>query len=404
MMLDRAREIYDRLVAWRRDFHMHPELGFEETRTAARVARELEALGYRVRTGVGRTGVVAERGQGAPVVAIRADMDALPIEEANEVDYASRVPGVMHACGHDAHTAMLLGVAALLADEAFPGTLRLLFQPAEEIGDEEGLSGAPRMVQDGAMEGVDVCLAQHVDASMAVGDVMLGAGPASAGVDSFFVTIHGQGGHGAFPHLTVDPIYLAAHAVLALHGIVSRRLDPTAPAVVSIGSLHGGEAPNVIPAQVELCGTIRFMEPGVQKQIHAEIERALGVVRALGGDFELQFEIGCLPLINDAGVVQVLQDVCADLLGAEHIEEGEPEMGAEDFGTFADLAPGAMFCLGCRIEGDVRWGHSPRFDIDERCLPIGTAVLAEAALRLLHKMQDPQKNNFSVGSDRSATG
>jgi len=381
----RAHEIKDQLVTWRREFHTRPELGFQETRTAARVAKVVDSLGYRVRTGVGRTGVVADLGQGHPVVAIRADMDALPIEEANDVPYASQVPGVMHACGHDSHTAMALGVATLLAQETFDGTVRFLFQPAEEVGDEEGISGAPRMVEDGAMDGVDTVLALHVDGSVPVGDITVDAGPASAGVDTFYATIVGRGGHGAMPHRVVDPIYIAAQVILALHAIVSRRLHPTDPAVVSVGAIHGGEAANVIPRKVEMSGTIRFMEVEVREQIHAEIERALEVARALGGDYELEFEPGGLPMINDAGVVELIREVGADLLGAEHIQTPKVEMGAEDFGAFSDLAPGAMFMLGCRIEGDERKAHNPRFDIDERCLPLGVAILAEATLRRLRK-------------------
>ena len=384
-MLQRAQEIEEQLVAWRQEFHMRPELGFQETRTAARVARVLESLGYRVRTGVGRTGVVAELGQGHPIVAVRADMDALPIQEANEVPYASRVPGVMHACGHDAHTAIALGVATLLAAETFPGTVRFLFQPAEEVDDDEGMSGAPRMVEAGAMEGVDTVLALHVDGTVPVGDITVGAGPASAGVDTLYATIIGQGGHGAMPHKVVDPIYIAGYVILALHGIVSRRLNPFDRAVVSIGSIHGGQTDNVIPAQVEITGTIRFMRPRVQKKIHAEIERALEITRALGGDYELKIEIGSPPMVNDAGVAALVREATIDVLGAEHIQSPKEEMGAEDFGAFSELAPGAMFMLGCRIEGDERRAHSPRFDIDERCLPLGAAILAEATLRLLRR-------------------
>ncbi len=371
------------MVTWRRDFHANPELGFQETHTAARVAEVVEDLGYCVRTGVGRTGVVAERGEGAPVVAIRADMDALPIQEATDVPYASRVPGVMHACGHDAHTAIALGVATLLAAEEFPGTVRFLFQPSEERGDEEGISGAPRMVEDGAMEGVDAVLALHVRANLPVGDISVETGPVSAGVDTFRAAILGLGGHGAYPHLLVDPIYIAGHVILALNGIVSRRLSPTAPAVVSIGAIHGGQACNVIPERVEITGTVRFMSQAVREQICAEIERVFEIARTMGGDFELEIEPGGLPMVNDAAVVGLIRQVAADLLGSDHVLEQEVTMGAEDFGAFSALVPGAMFRLGCRIEGDERKGHNPRFDIDERSLPIGAAILAESALRLL---------------------
>ncbi|MBS1254099.1 MAG: putative hydrolase YxeP [Anaerolineales bacterium] len=384
-MLERAREIEQQLIDWRREFHMHPELGFQETRTAARVAEVLEPLGYRVRTGVGRTGVVAERGRGSPIVAIRADMDALPLQEANDVSYASQNPGVMHACGHDAHTAIALGVATLLAQEDLPGAVRFLFQPAEEVADDEGVSGAPRMIEDGAMDGVDGLLALHVDASVPVGDVTVDAGPSSAGVDSFHATVVGQGGHGSTPHKVVDPIHIAGHVILALNGIVSRRIDPFDQAVISVGSIHGGNADNVIPGHVDITGTIRYMEPEVQKQTHAEIERAFEIARVMGGDYELEIEIGYPPAFNAAGIVDLQREVAADLLGEEHVRTPEESMGAEDFGFFSKLAPGAMFMLGCRIEGDERRHHSPRFDVDERCLPIGVAILAEAALRFLRR-------------------
>jgi len=384
-MLERAREIEQQLVDWRRDIHAHPELGFQETRTAARVAEVMASMGYRVRTGVGRTGVIAERGEGSPIVAIRADMDALPLQEENDVPYASQFAGVMHACGHDAHTAIVMGVGALLAQETFPGTVRLLFQPAEEEEDEEGISGAPRMIEDGAMEGVDMVLALHVDASVPVGDISIDAGPSSAGVDTFYATIIGQGGHGSAPHRVVDPIYITGHVILALNGIVSRRIHPFEPAVVSIGSVNGGQADNVIPERVELSGTIRFMETEVQKQIHAEIERALQIARTLGGDYALKITVGYPPMYNDEEPAALLRQVATDLLGAEHVRPPEKGMGAEDFGFFAKAATGAMFSLGAQIEGDERQHHSPRFDIDERCLPIGAAILAEATLRRLRQ-------------------
>jgi amidohydrolase len=363
-MLDRARAIEEQLVRWRRDIHAHPELGFEETRTAALVAQALESLGYRVRTGVGRTGVVGERGEGPPVVAIRADMDALPIQEANDLPFASQTPGVMHACGHDAHTAIALGVATLLAKEEHPGTVRFLFQPSEEKADEEGLSGAPRLVEAGAMEGVDAILALHVNGGSPVGEITLNAGPSSAGVDSFWATISGKGAHGAYPHKGLDPVHIAGHVILALHGIVSRRLNPFDPAVVTVGSIHAGQANNIIPEKVELAGTIRYENPEVQGLIHAEIEQALSVARALGGDYKLTIR---------------------HLLGQDSVQPREKGMGAEDFAVFTALAPGAMFRLGCQLEGDERKAHNPTFDLDERCLPIGAAILAEAALRLLRR-------------------
>ena len=382
-MLDKARTLLPQMINWRRELHMHPELGFRETGTAKRVADWLEQMGCRVRRGVGGTGVVAEIGAGSPVVAIRADMDALPIQEDNPAPYTSLNPGVMHACGHDAHMTTCLGVAALLLREVFPGTLRLLFQPAEEVGDEEGISGAPRMIAAGAMEGVDLVLSEHVDSKTPTGAIRIEAGPASGGVDSWFGTVIGRGGHGARPHETVDPFILTAHVILALNAIVSRRLHPFDPAVVSIGCVYGGQAENVIPDRVKINGTLRFTETRVQKKIHAEIRRAFNIARTLGGNYELVFEIGTLPMINHPLAAGLIADVGADLLGVKNILPLEKSLGAEDFGCFSELAPGAMFTLGTQIKGDPRSLHSAQFDINEQSLSIGAAILAEAALRFL---------------------
>jgi len=387
-MLDQARRLQEQLTGWRREFHQNPELGFQEVRTAARVAEELQVLGYRTISGVGRTGVVGERGQGQPIIAIRADMDALPIQEANPVPYASKMPGVMHACGHDAHIAIALGTASLLAHKDFPGTVRFLFQPAEEIGDEEGVSGAVRMIEDGAMEGVEAVIALHVDATTPAGDISIEEGGASAGVDTFYATIIGRGGHGAMPHFVVDPVYLCSHVLLALHGIVSRRIDPYDPAVVSIGSIHGGEVSNVIPDRVEITGTIRFLSDEVQRKIQAEVERALSVARTLGGDYQLRWEIGYPPCENHPEISDLIRRVGQDLLGPEHLAPRRRTMGAEDFGFISRRARGAMFWLGCAGEGEERRHHSPNFDIDESCLPIGVAILGETALRLLRRPPD----------------
>ena len=382
-MLEKARTLQAQLTDWRRDFHMHPELGFREQRTSTRVAEILEGFGFAVRRGVGRTGVVADLGKGSPLVAIRADMDALPLQEANQTPYASQTPGVMHACGHDGHTAMALGVAALLAKESFPGRVRLLFQPSEESDDADGLSGAPRMVQDGALEGVEMVLATHVDSSTPVGDIRIQAGPASGGVDTWFGTIRGRGGHGAKPHECVDPFFLTALVIQALNAIVSRRLDPFDPAVISIGSVHGGQTENVIPDRVEISGTLRFTDARVQQQIRAEMQRAFELVRPLGGEAELRLVEGGQPMQNAPAAVELITQVASELLGRQHVLPMEADLGAEDFSCFTERVPGAMFGLGARIEGDERFGHSPHFDIDERALPIGTAILAQCALRFL---------------------
>jgi len=383
-MLKQAHNMQEDIIEWRREFHTHPELGFHEERTSARVAEELEKLGYTVRRGVGRTGVVADLGEaGGRCIAVRADMDALPILEENDVPYRSQNDGTMHACGHDSHTAMALGAATLLAREEFPGRVRFLFQPSEEVGDEQGVSGAPRMIEDGAMEGVDMVIALHVAPQTRVGDIHISDGPSSGGVDSWYGRIIGQGGHGAYPDRTVDPFYLATHVMVALNAIVSRRIHPFAPAVVSIGTLNGGFTQNVIPAHVDVSGTLRYTDMTVQKQIHQEIRSAFELTKPLGGGYELRFEIGSPPMLNHPEAARLIEQTAVDLLGREHVTPIPRELGAEDFGSFTQLAPGAMFTLGTLIEGDERFLHHPRLDLDERALPIGTAILTEAALRYL---------------------
>jgi amidohydrolase len=382
-MLNKAQGIQESLLAWRRDFHMHPEVGFHEFRTSKRVADIVEGLGCRVRRGVGRTGVVAELGKGKPILALRADMDALPLQESNQVPYASKIPGMMHACGHDSHTAMLLGTATLLATEVFPGTVRFLFQPSEEVGDEDGVSGAVRMIEDGVMQDVEMIIGLHVDPAISVGEIRVESGPVSGGVDSWFGTIIGKGSHGARPHNSVDPFYLAAHIIFALIAIPSRRLSAFDPSVVSIGSLHGGQTENVIPERVEMSGTLRYTDRRVQEQIQSEIKNAFELAHAMGGDYQLRFEIGDPPMQNHPDAVELIRQVAGDILGSEHVKSPEKDLGAEDFGCFSQIVPGAMFSLGARIEGDERMGHNPRFDIDERALPIGTAILSECSLRFL---------------------
>jgi amidohydrolase len=384
LMLKKAHHLYEDLVTWRRDFHQHPELGFTETRTAKIVADELEKMGYRVRRGVGKTGVVADLGdESGRTIGIRADMDALPILETDDRDYVSLNPGVMHACGHDSHTAMALGAAAILAQEQFQGRVRFIFQPSEEDVDAEGFGGAQRMLADGVLEGVDMIIAQHVAPEHPVGKIAISAGHVAAGVDSWFGKIYGVGGHGAHPELTVDPFYLLSHIILGLNAIISRRVQPFQAAVVSIGTIHGGFAQNVIPAEVEITGTLRYMTPEVHAQIKAEIERVFEIARNLGGDYELRFVSGGKPMFNAESTATLLCETGIALLGEENVMSFKPTLGGEDFSEFTNLIPGAMFNLGTLIEGDERTLHHPRFDINEQAMPIGTAMLVEAALRFL---------------------
>jgi len=383
-MLKQAHAIAEELIEWRRDFHMHPEIGFELYRTSKIVADELEKMGYRVKRGVGKTGVVAEIGEGGKVVAIRADMDALPILEQNEYEYVSQNKGAMHACGHDSHTAMALGAALLLSKESLPGRIRFLFQPCEETADEEGKSGAQRMSAEGAMNGVDYVIAQHVDPTKPVGTIGINAGPNSGGVDNWYATISGKGGHGAHPHITVDPFHLMSHVIIALNAIVSRRINPFEPAVVSIGAINGGFTENVIPENVSMMGTLRFTNEAIHQQIHKEMKRAFDIVKALGGNYELKFMIGGPPMINNKMVSDLIEQTGKEMLGEQNVHEIEKTLGAEDFGEFLKHAPGAMFTLGTQKAGHEEYLlHHPKFDLDERALPIGTAMLVETAKRFL---------------------
>lgn len=383
-MIKQAHSISEELIEWRRDFHQHPETGFDVFRTAGIVADELEKMGYRVTRGVGKTGVVAEIGEGGKLVAIRADMDALPIFEQNETEYVSLNEGKMHACGHDSHTAMALGAAKILAKEKLNGRIRFLFQPCEETADDEGLSGAQRMYAEGAVNGVDYVIAQHVDPSMPVGTISINEGPSGGGVTSWQATIYGKGGHGAYPHASNDPFVLLTHVIMGINAIISRRLDPFEPAVISIGAVNGGFTENVIPDKVELKGTIRFTSLEVEKQIREELTRVFEIVKTLGGDYKLNVLFGGMPTMNDKFVSDTIAQVGKDLLGEDSVHPLAKTLGAEDFPEFLKDAPGAMYTLGTRIEGRPIYElHHPKFDLDERALPVGTAVLAETALRFL---------------------
>jgi amidohydrolase len=387
-MLERALELQHTLVSLRRDIHRHPELAFQEHRTAQQIVDRLAQLGIPTRTGVARTGVVADLGQEGPRMALRADMDALPIQEENDVPYASEVPGVMHACGHDVHVACLLGAAQLLAEEAaaerLPGQVRFLFQPSEESWGDDGLSGGMLMVNEGVMEGVDAVAALHVGTDFPVGTISLREGPMTAYPDRFLLTIKGQEAHGAFPHRGFDAVTLAAQVINALQTVISRRLDPTRGRVLTVGTIHGGTKDNILAGEVTMTGTIRTFERETRESLFAEMERACGVARALGGDFELTIFPGYIPVVNEPSLTALVRQVGSDLLGAENVQEAPVEMGGEDFSFFAEKAPGCFFWLGGATPGEPqRLHHHPRFDVDERCLPLGAALLAETTVRYL---------------------
>ncbi len=384
-----AEEIGPGVVADRRDLHRHPELGYQETRTSALVAARLRELGIDVRTGVGGTGVVGVlRGQaGGRTVLLRADMDALPIAEENIADYVSQNTGVMHACGHDAHTAILLGVARVLADRRrdLRGTVKFMFQPAEEGG-----AGAMRMIDDGVLADppVDAAFGLHVDADRYVGQVSALPGPSNASSDRFTIVVRGKGGHAARPHQSVDPIVVGAHIITALQTIVAREVSPIEPAVVTVGSLTAGTTFNVIPDTASIKGTVRAYSEDVRSFIQERIgEIARGVAGALRASADVEYRVGYPVLVNDTTAVEFVRSTIGQVLGSDAIVDREPSMGAEDFAFVLQRVRGAFLYLGVR---DRSWEsprpvHTSTFDLNEDALPVGIASLATTAIRFLNE-------------------
>lgn len=388
-LLAEAQTLFPYTRDLRRDFHMHPELGHQEIRTAGIVARELQSLGLEVTTGVGKTGVVAllEGARPGPVLLLRADMDALPITEETGAEYASRTPGVMHACGHDAHTAILLTVARLLTGlrNELAGTVKLVFQPAEE-----GMGGAEGMIADGVLENPkpDFTLGLHIWNEKPLGWLGLAAGPVMAGTEIFKLRIRGKGGHGAIPNLAVDPILAGAQVVTALQSIVSRNTSPLQAAVVSVTTFHGGEAFNVIPPQVELTGTIRTFDPEVRAMVLRRFDEiAQGVAGGLGCTVEIEHTRMTPPLINDPQAIAAAQRAARRILPDSRIETAGPlTMGGEDFAFMMEKVPGAFLFVGsANPERGLDYGHHhPKFDFDEAVLPRAAALLTATALELLN--------------------
>lgn len=394
-ILERARAMHEEIRAWRREIHRYPELTFTENRTASLVSATLTGLGVDVETEVAKTGVVGHiRGSDGPVVGLRADMDALPIQEINGTDYDSTRPGIMHACGHDAHTAILLGAATILkqlADEdRLPGSIRLLFQPSEEAQDEEGKSGGMRMVEEGALSDLDAVFGLHVSPVVDVGKVATRSGPITAAADEFTLTVRGSGGHAARPQAAVDPIVLSAQAIMAIQQIVSRRVNPIEAGVVTIGTIHGGTVENVIPDAVEMAGTMRSFTNETRTLLRKELKRACGVIEALGGSYELTIQEGYPPTLNSDEATAVMVEAAQAMLGEENVGIAELGMGAEDFSYMAQEAPGCFLRLGTHNpEWDRRYMvHRADFRLDEDALPIGTAALAAAALRWMETKRE----------------
>ncbi|MBD3174429.1 MAG: amidohydrolase [Armatimonadia bacterium] len=386
-LLPAAQSMQEWLTETRRHFHRHPELSCQEHATAEAIAGRLRDMGVAVTEGIAETGVVGLlAGRDGPCVAIRADTDALPITEATEAPYSSQVPGVMHACGHDAHITCALGAARLLADRAaeLPGAVKLIFQPSEEM-----VSGAARMIDEGVLENpaVDRCIGFHVSALYPVPVVSFSHGPKMAGTNSFTIEVRGESGHAGYPHLTVDPIPIAAQIVLALQTVVSRRVQPTEPAVISIGQIQGGTKCNIIGDRVVMEGTMRFFEPDLREAMVAWTKRIVeGVAESMGGSAQLRVGTGTPPLICDDDLTDVARAACARAIGEEAVAlHDERFMGGEDFAYFAERVPSTHFWLGIRKPGAADWPslHSDRFDIDETALPVGAASLAACALGLL---------------------
>lgn len=371
------------IVAWRRHLHMHPELSYREQETARFVAEHLIAMGIETRSGVGGYGVVGKLRGGlpGPTVALRADMDALPIQDEKRVEYASQVPGVMHACGHDAHTASLLGVASLLSDcrEELRGDVVFLFQPAEEVCP----GGARAMIADGALEGVDVVYGVHLWTPFPVGGIYTGAGPIMAAPDEFVIRITGKGGHGALPHETVDSIVVGAHLIVNLQTIASRSINPADPCVVSVGSLHAGTSFNVIAETCVISGTVRTFLPEVKRRVKQRIEEiAAHTCATFGATCELEYVDGYPAVVNDAGEAQRGLRVAERLFGVEHAKPLPLIMAGEDFSYYLQEVPGCFLFVGAGNpdKGADAPHHHPKFDIDEDAMKRSVLLLAGLCL------------------------
>jgi len=371
------------IVSLRREIHREPELGFDTKKTAEKVLDALEGLPLEVETGLAENGIVATlKGEGGgPTVALRADMDALPIQEETDLPFASEEDGKMHACGHDGHTSMLVGaVRALSQDhlrERLNGSVKFIFQPAEEGG-----GGGRVMVEEGVAESVSSIFALHLWPGLPFGKAATKAGPIMAAADAFEMRVKGKGGHGAMPHLTTDAVAIAAQIVTALQTVVSREVNPVAPAVLTVGEIEAGFAFNIIPETARLGGTVRTLDADLRKQIPKRMEElARGIARGMRGDAELDYHFSYPVARNDADAAEFALGVIGELFGEENVVElTDSSMGAEDFAFFLEHVPGAFIWLGV---GDVSGLHTPKFAFDEEILPQGSALLAALALESL---------------------
>ncbi|WP_353048788.1 M20 family metallopeptidase [Exiguobacterium sp. H66] len=379
----RIEQLFPEMVERRRYLHQHPELSFHEVETPNYIASRLEELGIEVRRNVGGRGVVGTIRGGKPgkTVALRADFDALPIQDEKTVDYRSTVPGVMHACGHDGHTATLLAVAEVLASqkEQLTGNVVLIHQHAEEVVP----GGAREMIADGCLDGVDVIFGTHLWSTTTLGTIGTRVGPVMAAADKFELTLFGRGGHGAKPHETIDAVLLGATIVKELQSIVSRRLDPLQQAVLTIGTLHAGNTFNVIADRAQLTGTVRTFDEAVAQKIVSEMERTIkGICDAAGATYTFHYETGYPAVINDLVETRFLEAVARDVIGDTSVFEIDPTMGGEDFAYYLKEVPGTFFFTGA---GDASHypHHHPRFDFEEPAMVDAAKILVEATLRYL---------------------
>lgn len=384
-ILTEAEQLKPLLVEMRRHIHANPELSFEEHATAEFVQKKLSSMGYTVRPDVGGTGVLAEIGQGEKIIGIRADMDALPINEKNPNEYCSKKEQVMHACGHDAHTASALGAATLLAKmnarTPLQSKFRFIFQPAEEAVNAEGLSGATMMMKDGCLEKMDSLVAIHVHPGMPTGTLGFKSGTFLAACDSFHITLKGRGGHGGYPENTVDAIILASNLVQTLQTLVSRRKSALSPAVLTIGGIKSNTfRPNIVAEEVELVGTIRYFDEALSPFFEKEILNANKMLEPLGASLTLKYFRENPALHNDEQLTSRLLETALGLVGQDKVISLPLGLGAEDFSFYTKHIPSVFAIVGCGIDGSPREIHTSTFDIDENALVYGTAFLTAAAL------------------------
>lgn len=400
-MKQKIEQIYPEIVKLRRYLHQHPELSYQEEKTAALVANRLKELGLEVKTRIGGlhgvTGLLRGSKPG-PTVALRADLDALPIQDAKQTDYQSTVSGVMHACGHDGHTSILLGVAEILTEmrDELEGQVLFLFQPAEEVPP----GGAIAMVQAGVMDQVDGVFGLHLWAPHPIGTIGIRAGELMAAADNFTIEVQGKGGHGGMPHQTTDPIVVASYLVIQLQSIVSRQIDPQKVAVISVCKIEAGDSHNVIPDTCKILGTVRTFDSEVRDFIVERINDVCeGVSKTFGANCKFSYQYGYPAVINHPEQAELVRQVAADLVGHQGVKAVAPITGGEDFSYFLQQVPGAFCFVGCG-HPDLYQGahHHPDFDLDEDSLKIGMELLATVAVRFLQNENAKRASSISVSN------